>query len=100
MYKLIPVYLLQKLVLAKQLSSSNHNQVPMYQLLNSKNRKYSTVNTMRQRILFSQSKPTLVQANWTIVKQLNYLHYIFMETRWHGGDHTVFQVVVLRRYLI
>ena len=62
--KLIQVYLQQKLVLAKHRScSSNHNQLPIYLLLNSRNLRYLTVNTMRQRILFSQSKLMLVQAN-------------------------------------
>ena len=69
----------QVLVPAKHLNSNN--QVHIYHLLNSKNHKYLTVNTMRQRILFSQSKLMLVQTNLMLVKQLSCLHYIFVEMR-------------------
>ncbi len=80
--KLIPVYLLLKLVLVQHRNnSSNHNQVHIYLLLNLKNLKCLMENTPRQKILYFQSRLMLVQANLLHVKQLNYLHYIFVETR-------------------
>ena len=77
----IPVFLLLRQVLVPAKHLNSNNQVHIYQLLNSKNHKYLMVNTMRQRILFSQSKLMLVQTNLMLVKQLSCLHYIFVETR-------------------